>query len=105
MKDTQNQYESQRAQFAQQAQQPSGVDARLQNIVGKIETLTETTVALANRFERVELSIGKLGKSLQARGVLPTSRKRVSSWVRVSQEVLPKRNLSPRLAVRIWRGA
>ena len=71
VKDTQNQYESQRAQFAQQAQQLSGVDARLQNIAGKIETLTETTVALANRFERVELSIGKLGKSLQARGGAP----------------------------------
>ena len=69
--DTQKQYESQRAQFAQQAQQLSGVDARLQNIAGKIETLTETTVALANRFERVELSIGKLGKSLQSRGGAP----------------------------------
>ena len=71
VKDTQSQYEAQRAQFAQQAQQLSGVDARLQNIAGKIETLTETTVALANRFERVELSIGKLGKSLQARGGAP----------------------------------
>jgi len=71
VKDTQNQYESQQAQFAQQVQQLSGVDARLQNIAGKIETLTETTVALANRFERVELSIGKLGKSLQARGGTP----------------------------------
>ena len=71
VKDTQNQYESQQAQFAQQVQQLSGVDARLQNIAGKIETLTETTVALANRFERVELSIGKLGKSLQARGGAP----------------------------------
>ena len=75
VKDTQNQYESQRAQFAQQAQQLSGVDARLQNIAGKIETLTETTVALANRFERVELSIGKLGKSLQARGGAPDVQK------------------------------
>jgi hypothetical protein len=75
VKDTQNQYESQRAQFAQQTQQLSGVDARLQNIAGKIETLTETTVALANRFERVELSIGKLGKSLQARGGAPDVQK------------------------------
>lgn len=75
VKDTQNQYESQRSQFAQQAQQLSGVDARLQNIAGKIETLTETTVALANRFERVELSIGKLGKSLQARGGAPDVQK------------------------------
>ena len=75
VKDTQNQYESQQAQFAQQVQQLSGVDARLQNIAGKIETLTETTVALANRFERVELSIGKLGKSLQARGGAPDVQK------------------------------
>ena len=75
VKDTQSQYEAQRAQFAQQAQQLSGVDARLQNIAGKIETLTETTIALANRFERVEFSIGKLGKSLQVRGGAPDVQK------------------------------
>jgi len=86
VRDTQNLYESQKAQFAQQGQQLSTVDAHLQTIGGKIETLTETTAALANRFERVETLIGKIGKSVQARGSSPEPTKpRVQSAERKAE--------------------